>query len=140
MKEKEAAIVEEINLYSFIFDSEKEIKGQVILITEEVIHVEYKRFKGDEDPFVIEYFKNNNPLKEIKKTEKGHPQLLTVGKLKKALNNCCLDDNAVVLAEHEDNDKNGEWFQLDPQFKTLYKNAFSASSSKNGKFLIHINY
>lgn len=132
-------------LFSMVRDIDREISGQIIFISKDIIHVEYKRFKGDTETFFIEYLisKEKNSLKTI------FPQMkdffipnLTVGRLKKILNNFCLADNIIVMVEHDDSENslhNSKLLQSDPQFKSLFKEAFSASFTEEN-FLIHINY
>lgn len=132
-------------LFSMVRDINREISGQIIFISKDIIHVEYKRFKGDTETFVIEYLisKEKKYLKVLKPQLKEEfiPQL-TVGRLKKSLNRSSLDDNAIVMVEHDDSKnsfQNSVIIKSEPDLDSLFKEAYSANSTDKF-FLIHINY
>jgi hypothetical protein len=132
-------------LFSHVRDINREITGQIIFISKDIIHVEYRRFKGDTETFVIEYLlsKESKSLKIIKPQVKDKfISQLTVGKLKDSLNRTTLDDNAIVMVEHDDSNnsfQNSVIIRSEPDLDSLFKQAFSANSTDKF-FLIHINY
>jgi len=132
-------------------DTKKQITGEICaIVSSEVIRVEYKRYKGDIEPFYITY--NLEEQKELVATYNGdnkyknllgnpnkmHEYGMTLGELKAKLACSKLPDNAYVLIERE-----GSEIILDkgtPEESEYTKTWSAINFNKDGYFAIVYNY
>jgi hypothetical protein len=127
-------------LWQKVFDKKKEITGIIIKITNGNLHVEYKRFKGDEEPFYISYPLDTEELSIVKKDNESNSKyiiskdFLTIGKLKKVLNKSSFSDNTPVVVEMVSPDINWEQkvvINKGTADESTIIQAWSANNSKN---------
>lgn len=118
------------------------------------IHVEFKRFKGDDEPFVIEYTKKEIikdifPLYSNIKNFNKHTFFLTVGRLKESLKKTRLPDDSLVMIEQPKNINKDNIFKTEDILKDglvlnlgqEYLNSSGCGCSiKDFKFFINYNF
>lgn len=117
------------------------------------IHVEYKRFKGDDKPFFIEYDKE-----EISKyvfplisnnQQKKQTFFLTVGRLKEQLKKTKLPDDCLIMIEQINKNDKTDIFKTEDILKDgkivdfgceYIKSSGCSGSEKELKFFINYNF
>lgn len=132
-----------MKLWSKVYDKKREIEGVIVKVLKEEFHVEYKRFKGDEEPFYISYPFNSEDIIFVKEN-KVSSNYLTIGRLKKSILESGLSDNSPVFVEMispEENWKNKITVLEGSLEETKAVQAWCASPEKKDNYLmIWVNY
>ncbi len=144
----------------FVKDIKRLIDGYIIRTFNEInnedfkIHVEFKRFKGDEDPFVIEYTKNEIikdifPLYSNNVKSNYFSFFLTIGRLKENLKRSKLPDDRLIMIEQPNNIDKEHIYKTKDIIKDGIPLDFSreyihtcacGENSKDLKFFINYNF